>query len=111
MKKETDIELAQKELQEVSVKVEGTVKIAESTRIGEENIEKLKAEVAIRKTEVFLESMKERTSTTQMLLDAAKDEKDKETKWEYLRILAGVMNPPTTEAITDERKSDHEMHT
>ena len=47
-----------------------------------------------------------------MLLKAAKDEKDKETKMEYLRILAGVMNPPpTTEAITDGRKSDHEMHT
>ena len=46
-----------------------------------------------------------------MLLKAAKNEKDKETKMEYLRILAGVMNPPTTEAITDGRKSDHEMHT
>ena len=111
MKKETDIELAEKELQKVSVKVEGTVKIAESTRIGEENKEKMKTEVAIRKTEVFLESIKQRTSTTKMLLDAAKDEKDKETKMEYLRMLAGVVNRPTTEAITDRGKSDQEMHT
>ena len=101
MKKETDIELAQKELQEVSVKVEGTVKIAETIRIGEENKEKLKTEVANKKAEVFLESMKERTSTTKMLLEAAKYEKDKEVKMEILRMLAGVVNRPTNEAITD----------
>ena len=101
MKKETDIELAQKELQKVSVKVEGTVKIAETIRIGEENKEKLKTEVAIKKAEVFLESRKERTSTTKMLLEAAKYEKDKEVKMEILRMLAGVVNRPTNEAITD----------
>ena len=111
MKKETDIELAEKKVQIVQIEMDAKVKIAESTRIGEENKEKLKTLVAIRKAEVFLESIKQRASTMKMLLDAAKDEKDKETKMEMLRILAEVMNRPTTEAITDWRKSDHEMHT
>ena len=103
MKKETDSELAKKEMQLVQIERDAKVKIA---RIGEKQktvAENRRAEI---KRDVFLESIKGKMSTTKMLLDAAKDEKDKEAKMEILRMLAGLTN----EAITDGRKSDDEMH-
>ena len=49
MKKETDTELAEKEVQKVQIEMDAKVKIAETTRIREENKEKLKTEAEIKK--------------------------------------------------------------